>query len=195
MKTLDDTVNLLSRLPGIGKKTASRMAFYILRSNSDFAEALAESIKQLKSVVHFCPECGSYTETDPCPICSSPLRDKSIICVVEQPQDVLTIEASQEFHGLYHVLGGLISPLDGVGPDALTLDLLQKRVQQLQTKELVIATNPTVEGDTTALYIKKMFAGYPLTVTKLATGIPFGGDLEYADRITLAHSFRGRISL
>lgn len=195
MKTLDDTVNLLSRLPGIGKKTASRMAFYILRSNSDFAEALAESIKQLKTIVHFCPECGAYTEADPCSICSSPLRDRTIICVVEQPQDVLTIEASQEFHGIYHVLGGLIAPLDGVGPDALTLDLLQKRVQRLQVKELVIATNPTVEGDTTALYIKKMFADFPLVVTKLATGIPFGGDLEYADRITLAHSFRGRISI
>lgn len=195
MKTLDETVALLSRLPGIGKKTASRMAFYIMRSNPDFAEALAAAIRQLKSVVHFCPECGSYTETDPCPICSSPLRDRTIICVVEQPQDVLTIEASQEFHGLYHVLGGLISPLDGVGPDKLTLDLLQERVQRLKIKELVMATNPTVEGDTTALYIKKMFTGYALTVTKLATGIPFGGDLEYADRITLAHSFRGRISL
>lgn len=195
MKALEDTVNLLSRLPGIGKKTASRMAFYILRSQHDFAEALADSIRQLKSLVHFCPECGAYTESDPCPICVSPLRDRSMICVVEQPQDVLTIEASQEFHGLYHVLGGLIAPLDGIGPDALTLDLLQNRVQKLGVKELVIATNPTVEGDTTALYIKKLFADYPVTVSRLATGIPFGGDLEYADRITLAHSFRGRTVL
>ncbi len=195
MKALDDAVNLLSRLPGIGKKTAARMAFYILRSQPDFARVLSESILTLKTAVHFCPECGSYTETDPCPICSSPVRDRTIICVVEQPQDVLTIEASQEFHGLYHVLGGLIAPLDGVGPDALTLEHLELRIRNLGIQELVIATNPTVEGDTTALYIKKILTGSPVKITRLATGMPVGGDLEYADRITLAHSFRGRTSL
>lgn len=195
MKALDDAVNLLSRLPGIGKKTAARMAFYVLRSQQDFARALSESILTLKTAVHFCPECGSYTETDPCPICASPVRDRTIICVVEQPQDVLTIETSQEFHGLYHVLGGLIAPLDGVGPDSLTLEHLESRVRKLGIQELIIATNPTVEGDTTALYIKKIFGGSPVKITRLATGMPVGGDLEYADRITLAHSFRGRTSL
>ncbi len=195
MKALDELVGLLSRLPGIGKKSASRIAFHILRADGQYAQALAERISGLKDRVRFCSVCGAYTEDDPCPVCSSPLRDRSTICVVEQPQDVLTLEASHEYRGLYHVLGGLISPLDGIGPDALRLDRLVARVRELGASEVVLATNPTVEGDTTALYVKRVLEGSGAKVTRLATGIPVGGDLEYADRLTLARSFRGRTSL
>ncbi len=148
-----------------------------------------------KERVRFCSICGSYTEDDPCAVCSSPVRDRSVICVVEQAQDVLTIEASHEYRGVYHVLGALISPLDGIGPDALRLDRLVDRVRDQGATEVVIATNPTVEGDTTALYIKKVLEETGARVTRLATGIPVGGDLEYADKLTLARSFRGRVVL
>ncbi len=192
MKALEDLVNILSRLPGIGKKSASRMAFHILKADDQFASLLAERIGAIKSRVRLCTKCGSYTEDDPCPICSSPSRDRSMLCVVEQPHDVMSMEASREFNGLYHVLGSLISPLDGIGPEALRLDWLAARVRELGTREVVIATNPTVEGDTTALYIKKMLEGAEIRISRLATGIPVGGDLEYADRLTLARSLRGR---
>ncbi|MBN1520377.1 MAG: recombination protein RecR [Spirochaetales bacterium] len=195
MKALEDLVTLLSRLPGIGKKSAYRMAFHILKLDGQFAALLAERITGLKDKVRFCSRCGAYTEEDPCPVCSSPSRDRSVLCVVEQPQDVLTIEASREYHGLYHVLGGLISPLDGVGPDALRLDRLVDRVRELGVREVILATNPTVEGDTTALYVKRMLDATGVRVSRLATGMPVGGDLEYADRLTLVRSFRGRTGL
>ncbi|HPE35945.1 MAG TPA: recombination mediator RecR [Spirochaetales bacterium] len=195
MKALEDLVALLSRLPGIGKKSAYRMAFHILKLDGQFAALLAERITGLKDKVRFCSRCGAYTEEDPCPVCSSPSRDRSVLCVVEQPQDVLTIEASREYHGLYHVLGGLISPLDGVGPDALRLDRLVDRVRELGVREVILATNPTVEGDTTALYVKRLLDATGVRVSRLATGMPVGGDLEYADRLTLVRSFRGRTGL
>ncbi|TFG81227.1 MAG: recombination protein RecR [Spirochaetales bacterium] len=195
MKALEDLVGLLSRLPGIGRKSAARIAFHLLKADGQYAAVLAERIGGLRERVRFCSRCGSYTEEDPCEVCSSPSRDRSIICVVEQPQDVLTIEASREYHGLYHVLGGLISPLDGIGPEALKLDRLVDRARELGAKEVVLATNPTVEGDTTALYVKRVLEGSGMQVTRLATGIPVGGDLEYADRLTLARSFRGRTAL
>jgi len=195
VKALEDLVGLLSRLPGIGRKSAARIAFHLLKTDGQYADALASGIAGLRDRVRFCSRCGAYTEADPCEICSSAGRDRSIICVVEQPQDVLTIEASREYHGLYHVLGGLISPLDGVGPEALRLDRLVERIKALEVREVVIATNPTVEGDTTALYVKKILEGAGVRVSRLATGIPVGGDLEYADRLTLARSFRGRTAL
>lgn len=195
MKALEDLVGILARLPGIGRKSAARIAFHILKSDDQYVALLAERIGSLKERVRFCSVCGSYTEDDPCEVCSSPMRDRSLICVVEQAQDVLTIEASREYRGVYHVLGALISPLDGVGPDALRLDRLVARVRDQRVTEVVIATNPTVEGDTTALYIKKMLEGSGARVTRLATGIPVGGDLEYADKLTLARSFRGRVAL
>jgi len=195
VKALEDLVALLSRLPGIGKKSAYRMAFHILKLDGQFAALLAERITGLKDKVRFCSRCGAYTEEDPCPVCSSPSRDRSVLCVVEQPQDVLTIEASREYHGLYHVLGGLISPLDGVGPDALRLDRLVDRVRELGVREVILATNPTVEGDTTALYVKRLLDATGVRVSRLATGMPVGGDLEYADRLTLVRSFRGRTGL
>lgn len=172
-----------------------RVAWHLLKTDSAYARALADSIATLKDAVRFCSICGSYTERDPCDVCLSPTRDRGIVCVVEQPQDVMTIEASHEFRGLYHVLGGLISPLDGVGPDKLRIQALLARLAGSGVAEIVVATNPTVEGDTTALYLKKILEPTGLAVTRLATGIPVGGDLEYADRLTLARSFRGRTRL
>ncbi len=195
MKAIEELVSLLTRLPGIGRKSALRVAWHLLRADSAYAEILAESIRSLRETVRFCSICGSYTEADPCPVCSSPSRDHATICVVEQPQDVMTIEASHEYSGIYHVLGGVISPLDGVGPDQIRLDSLVARVRDDSVTEVVIATNPTVEGDTTALYAKRLLDPFGIRLTRLATGIPVGGDLEYADRLTLARSFRGRVSL
>lgn len=195
MKALEELVGILARLPGIGRKSAARIAFHILKSDDQYVAMLSERIGALKDRVKFCSLCGSYTEEDPCDVCSSTLRDRTLICVVEQAQDVLTIEASREYRGVYHVLGALISPLDGIGPDALRLDRLVDRVKTQAATEVVIATNPTVEGDTTALYIKKVLEGSGAKVTRLATGIPVGGDLEYADKLTLARSFRGRVDL
>lgn len=195
MKALDDLVNLLSRLPGVGKKSAARMAFFLLKGDGQYAAMLARHIGSIKESVRFCARCGSYAEQDLCDVCMSPSRDKHLMCVVEQPHDVLTIEASREYYGLFHVLGGLISPLDGIGPESLRLDRLHSRVVDMGIREVVIATNPTVEGDTTALYVKKILEDTGASISRLATGIPVGGDLEYADRLTLARSFRGRIPL
>lgn len=195
MKALDELVGLMTRLPGIGRKSALRVAYYLLKTDPAFAASLADKIRDLQSSITFCSVCGSYTEEDPCPVCSSPTRERSLVCVVEQPQDVITIEASHEFRGLYHVLGGLISPLDGVGPEDLRIPQLIERIKEGEIAEVVVATNPTVEGDTTALYLKRLLEPTGVSVTRLATGIPVGGDLEYADRLTLARSFRGRTKL
>jgi recombination protein RecR len=195
VQALEELVGLLTRLPGIGRKSALRVAYHLLKADPALSDALADKIRDLKSSVSFCSICGSYTEADPCPVCSSPARDRGLICVVEQPQDVLTIEASREYRGVYHVLGGLISPLDGVGPEDLRMRDLVARVGSGEATEVVVATNPTVEGDTTALYVKRLLEPTGVAVTRLATGMPVGGDLEYADRLTLARSFRGRTRL
>jgi recombination protein RecR len=195
VKALDELVGLLTRLPGIGKKSALRIAYYLLKTDESFSSSLAESVRELKGSVRFCSICGSYTEEDPCPVCASPDRERGLVCAVEQPQDVVTIEASREFRGIYHVLGGLISPLDGVGPEDLHIRELVERCGTGDVTEVVVATNPTVEGDTTALYLKRLLEPTGVSVTRLATGIPVGGDLEYADRLTLARSFRGRTKL
>lgn len=195
MRALDELVGLLTRLPGIGKKSALRIAYYLLKADDSFSSSLAERIGELKGSVRFCSICGSYTEADPCPVCASPARERGLVCAVEQPQDVVTIEASREFRGIYHVLGGLISPLDGVGPEDLRIRELVERCGTGEVTEVVVATNPTVEGDTTALYLKRLLEPTGVSVTRLATGIPVGGDLEYADRLTLARSFRGRTKL
>jgi len=192
VNAIEELASLLARLPGIGRKSALRVTYHLLKADDAFAAALAERIGSLKESVKFCSICGSYTESDPCPVCGAADRDRRLICVVEQPQDVLTIEASREYHGLYHVLGGLLSPLDGVGPDRLRIVSLVSRIRAGGISEIVVATNPTVEGDTTALYLKKTLEKEGVAVTRLATGIPVGGDLEYADRLTLARSFRGR---
>lgn len=158
-------------------------------------QRFSSQIATLQERIRPCSICGSWTEKDPCPICSDSLRDKSVICVVEQPQDVQTIESSHTFRGLYHVLGGVISPLDGVGPSQLRISELHQRVSSGEVSEVIIATNPTVDGDTTALYIQKALESSGVKITRLASGIPAGGDLEYVDRLTLDRSFRGRTAI
>ena len=194
MTALDTLIKSLTRLPGIGPKSASRMAYHLIKTDKSYNLTLAEAIATIGEKIFPCSICGSFTETDPCPICSDTGRDRSLICVVEEPQDVLTIQSSGAYTGLYHVLGGAISPLDGVGPEHLSFAKLLKRIDEGSFGELIIPTNPTEEGDTTALYIRHLLKDHSeISITRLASGLPIGGDLEYADRITLARSLRGRV--
>ncbi|MDR1238999.1 MAG: recombination mediator RecR [Treponema sp.] len=195
LNALDRLVGLLSRLPGVGKKSAGRMAYHILDGDPSYARLLAEELAGLHQAIRRCGVCGSFTETDPCPICSDSSRDRSLICVVERAQDVRVIEESGEFRGLFHVLGGLIAPLEGIGPGDLSIGQLLNRLREGKVRELILAVNPTVEGDTTALYLQKLLKDFDVEVTRLASGLPVGGDLEYADRLTLSRSFRGRVKL
>ncbi len=192
MNIIDELTGTFSRLPGIGKKSAARIVNHLLKADSLYIQNFSRQIVELQQKIKPCSICGSWTEGEVCPICSSPLRDKSVICVVEQPQDVQTIESAGGFTGVYHVLGGVIAPLEGIGPDQLNLASLVNRAASPEVKEIIIATNPTFEGDSTALYIQKALVDSDVKVTRLATGIPVGGDLEYADKLTLARSFRGR---
>ena len=194
MNALDQLAESFSRLPGIGKKSAMRISNHLLKADQVFLENFAKQLVELHSRIHQCSECGSYTETDPCQICTNPLRERNLMCVVEQPQDVQTIENSGEFRGIFHVLGALISPLEGIGPDQLPIGKLIDRIKKENVTEVIIATNPTVEGDTTALYIQQILKQTGVKVSRLASGLPVGGDLEYADKLTLARSFRGRIA-
>jgi recombination protein RecR len=191
--TLDQLIKNLSRLPGIGRKSATRIAYHILKADAAYTSALADQIGHIRERIRVCSVCGNYTEADPCPICTDPDRDRSLICVVEQSQDVKTLEQTNEFRGLFHVLMGVISPLDGVGPDDLLIGKLMQRVKAGTVKEVILAMNPTIEGDTTALYIVKLLKDTGVRVTRLASGLPVGGDLEYADKLTLARSLKGRI--
>lgn len=194
MTAIDELTDSFSRLPGIGRKSAGRLVNFILRADSAWIQRFSEQLATLQDKIRACSVCGAWTESDPCAICSNHLRDRSVICVVEQPQDVATIEGSHEFSGLFHVLGGVIAPLEGVGPDQLRIASLLERVRGGAVKEVILATNPTVEGDTTALYIQRLLSDIDgVEVTRLASGLPVGGDLEYADRLTLARSFRGRM--
>jgi recombination protein RecR len=196
MSIYDDLTNNFSRLPGIGKKSALRMVNWLLKQDITYVQNFARNLSQLQDKIKPCKICGAWTEEEICPVCSNPAREKNQICVVEESQDVSTIEAYGEYKGLYHVLGGLIKPLDGIGPSQLLIPQLLNRIKNEKIEEVIIATNPTVEGDTTALYINKMITEMNLSpspkVTRLATGIPVGGDLEYIDKRTLSLSFRGR---
>lgn len=198
MNAFDELTNNFSRLPGIGKKSAIRMVNWILKQDPSYVKQFAQNLGTLQDKIKPCSVCGMWTEADPCPICTNPLRDKNQLCVVEQSQDVSTIEAYGEYKGFYHVLGGLIKPLEGIGAGQLSIAALLTRLKESngQIKEVIIATNPTVEGDTTALYlhqaISQLQLSEPVKVTRLATGIPVGGDLEYIDKRTLSLSFRGR---
>lgn len=195
MTALDNLSKLLSRLPGVGPKSASRIAFSLINTSRDYNDLLAKSIAEIKDKVRPCSICGSFSETEICPVCSDSMRDRTLLCVVEQPQDVLSIQASGAYNGLFHVLGGAINPLNGVGPENLSFDKLLKRINEGSFKEIIIATNPTEEGDTTALYIRHILKDKEgIALTRLASGLPIGGDLEYADRTTLTRSFRGRIT-
>jgi recombination protein RecR len=192
---LDRLVMLLSKLPGIGKKSAARMAYHILDGNSAYAQALADELAGLHQAIHRCKICGGFTESDPCPVCQDTGRDHSIVCVVERAQDLRVIEESREFHGVFHVLGGLIAPLEGIGPGDLAIEKLLTRLNGNNVREIILALNPTVEGDTTALYLQKILKDFQIEVTRLASGLPVGGDIEYIDRLTLSRSLRGRIKV
>lgn len=193
MTVLDRLIKQLSSLPGLGKKSASRIAYHLLRRDRTYVSTLGDLLKSLHDSVTTCSICGNYTEQDPCEICGDTGRDRSLVCVVEQPQDVKTIESTREYNGLFHVLNGVISPIDGVGPENLNLSSLEGRIEKEGIQEVIIATNPTVEGDTTALYISRMVKKKGVSVTRLASGLPVGGDMEYADRTTLARSLKGRV--
>ncbi len=193
MTSLETLAKQLSRLPGIGPKSASRLAYHFIKSDPTYNTQLAQLIADIQNLVFPCSVCGSYTEVDPCPICSDLSRDRTLLCVVEEPQDVVTISASGSFNGLFHVLGGALSPLEGIGPDKLDFANLMKRIEQGSFSEVIIATNPTEEGDTTAMYLRHLLKGRAITVSRLASGLPIGGDLEYVDRLTIARSMRGRV--
>ncbi|MBV54849.1 MAG: recombination mediator RecR [Candidatus Marinimicrobia bacterium] len=197
MRALPDSVNHLiegfSRFPGIGKKTAQRMAFFLLKTERQLAVSLAKSILEMKDRVHACPLCHNISETSPCGICTDPKRDETILCVVEDATDLLSLEKTSEFRGKYHVLGGVISPLDGIGPDDLHVDSLLERLEGV--KEVLIATNPSAQGETTALYLAKILKPKGVKVSRLARGIPMGGDLEYSDEATIVSALEGRVSL
>lgn len=192
MNQLENLVELLCRLPGLGKKSAARMAYWMLQSDQEYNKALADNISTIQDVIIRCPQCGNYTDQELCSICQDSSRQKQQLCVVEQPQDVMNIESTGEFHGVYHVLHGVLAPLDGVGPEELGLNLLVERARELDVKEIIIATNPTLEGDSTALYIQRLFQDREIQVTRIASGLPVGGDLEYADKLSLARSLRAR---
>ncbi|MBX6341555.1 MAG: recombination protein RecR [Thermomicrobiaceae bacterium] len=185
-------IDEFAKLPGIGPKTASRLAYFVLRSPREDALALAEAIHEVKERIIFCSTCFNITEQDPCPICSDPDRERKTICVVEEPLDVVALDRTGEYHGLYHVLHGAISPVDGIGPDRLRIRELIERVKREQPDEVILAMNPNIEGDATAMYIARQLLPLGVTVTRPASGLPVGGDLEYADEVTLGRALAGR---
>ena len=189
---VEDLIAKLAKLPGIGKKTAARLAFHILQSSQEDAQALARSILQVKERIGLCHICFNIAEGEMCPICRNSQRDRSLLCVVEAPSDLMAIEATGIFKGLYHVLQGAIAPLDGIGPQELKIAELLERLKQGGVKEVIIATNPTIEGDATALYLAKVVKPLRITVTRIAQGIPAGGDIEYVDIKTMSRSLEGR---
>ena len=192
-KSANLLIEQLAKLPGVGKATAQRLAFFILKSDQKENIALASAIKEIKENICFCFECGIMSESEICNICTDQNRDGNIICVVEEPQDIYSFERTNSFKGKYHVLGGVLSPLDGIGPDDLKLDNLYKRV--VSGMEVILATNPSIEGDTTCLYLSKKLEELGVKVTRLARGLPVGSDLEYMDELTLVRAMEGRTSV
>ena len=188
---VDNLVAQLTRLPGVGQRTAQRLAFHLLRASKEEALALAASIEEVKERVRFCRECGNLTEEEVCAICQDTRRDHALICVVEQPADLISVERTAEYRGLYHVLGGALSPIDGVEPSHLRIDELLRRVERNGVEEVVLATNPNMTGEATAAYLADRLRGR-VHVTRLAIGLPVGGDLEYADEVTLGRALAGR---
>jgi recombination protein RecR len=189
---VQDLIDELGRLPGVGPKSAQRIAFHLLKVEAADAERLARAIHEVKARVHFCHACWNVAEGDTCRICKDPRRDASLVCVVEEPRDLVAIERTREFRGRYHVIGGAISPIEGVGPDDLHIRELLARIRPDGIREVIIATNPNVEGEATAMYLARLLAPLDVKVTRLASGLPVGGDLEYADEITLGRAFAGR---
>ena len=189
---IQDLIDALGRLPGIGPKSAQRIAFHILQAEPEIAAALVDSIRTVKERVKFCTTCGNVSEEDECRICRDPRRENSSICVVEESKDVIAIERTREFRGKYHVLGGAISPIDGVGPEQLRIRELMARLSDPEIKEVILATDPNLEGEATATYLARMIKPLDIKVSRLASGLPVGGDLEYADEVTLGRAFEGR---
>ncbi len=192
--SLEKAISQLNKLPGIGRKTAQRLVFYLLKLPKHEVQELAEALTALKEKVSFCSICYNITETDPCYICSHRDRDRGVICVVEEANDVLALERTAEFKGLYHVLGGALSPLEGVGPEDLRIKELMTRLNDA-VREVIVATNPNAEGEATAIYLDKLIKPLNIKVTRIARGLPVGGDIEYADEITLTRALEGRIAL
>jgi recombination protein RecR len=189
---VQDLIDELGRLPGIGPKSAQRIAFHLLNADEVDVRRLADVLVEVKAKVRFCTLCGNVAEGDLCAICRDPRRDASLLCVVEEPKDVVAIERTREFRGRYHVLGGAISPIDGIGPDQLRIRELLQRLADETVTEVILATDPNLEGEATATYLTRLLKPMGLTVTRLASGLPVGGDLEYADEITLGRAFEGR---
>jgi recombination protein RecR len=189
---VQDLIDELGRLPGVGPKSAQRIAFYILQTEGYDPSRLAEVLTTVRDKVRFCEICGNVSEQPTCSICRDPRRDQTSICVVEEAKDVVAVERTREFRGLYHVLGGAISPIQGVGPDQLRIRQLMTRLADASVREIIIATNPNVEGEATAAYLSRMLQAMEVRVTRLASGLPVGGDLEYADEVTLGRAFEGR---
>ncbi len=189
---LEILIEQFAKLPGIGKKTATRLAFHVLNSSKEDAAAFANAITNAKEQVKLCKICQNITDTETCALCESPKRDNSVICVTESPKDVISIEKTNEYHGLYHVLHGAISPMDNIGPNDIKIPELLERLKDDTVKEVIMATNPTIEGEATAMYIAKLIKPFGIKVTRIAHGIPVGGDLEYADEITLTRAMEGR---
>lgn len=193
---VQDLVDEFGRLPGIGPKSAQRIAFHILQTQSFDVSKLAELLTEVRERVRFCEVCGNITEQTRCSICSDPRRDHTLICVVEEPKDVVAIERTRQFRGLYHVLGGAISPIDGIGPDDLSIPALMRRLGEAtgddRIREVIIATDPNLEGEATAAYLSRLLTSIDVPVSRLASGLPVGGDLEFADEVTLGRAFEGR---
>jgi len=195
VSAIEELITELARLPGIGRKTAQRLTFHLLQQSPEQAHRLASVLASVSERVRPCEECGNLTEEQPCGICSDPRRDRGLVCVVEEPSAVGVVDRSTDFRGQYHVLGGRLSPLDGIGPEALRLDRLVQRVRDGGVREVILATNPSMEGEVTATYIQQLLAGMDVRVTRLARGLPMGGDLEYVDGVTLAHALVARQDL
>jgi len=195
VRSFDKCVFELSKLPGIGKKTAQRLAMYIMKMSESEVKELSESLVNLKKAIKYCRECGGLSDSDICSICSDESRDREVVCVVEEPKDIFIIEASGRFKGVYHVLGGKIAPLDGIGPDEIKIRSLIPRLENGEVEEVIVATDPNAEGDATAMYLAKLIKPLGVKVTRIAHGIPVGGDLEYADEVTLSKALEGRREL
>ena len=194
MSAIDDLTSELARLPGIGRKTALRLTYFLLKRPPEEVRRLSHVLETVAERVHACSICGNLTEDDPCALCASPRRDRTVVCVVEEASDIGAVERSGEYRGLYHVLGGRLSPLEGVGPDELNIKALMERLGD-GMQEVIVATNPSVEGEATALYLHRLIAPLGIRVSRLARGLPVGGDLEYADGITIAQALTGRRTL
>jgi recombination protein RecR len=190
--SLEKVINEFSRLPGIGPKTAQRLAFYLLKRDDIDLTSLSASIAQLKQGVIFCSTCHNMASADPCSTCTDPLRDQQLLCVVEEPLDALAIDKTGQFKGVFHILGGVLNPMEGIGPDNLQLRSLQERIGKQHVREVIIATNPSLEGEATAMHIAKLLKDATVQITRIARGLPMGGDLEYADEITLLRALEGR---